>query len=221
MTNPIDLVAPTGDVKLHGRPAGQCQWQRRPGRPVRGQAPPDRVDPLPHGRVRQVAERRRLPATAHPERADDAGARRPGSPDERENGLELRRQPRRQPDQPTYGLAHGLSLPANEVPAFDWITPNNCGDAHDPSCRQQPLRGLRRQRHAELQADRPARRRPRGDDARQLRGQALRGRPFLRYYIPMIEPSAALADGGMIDITFDEADPPPRSATASTAACTR
>src|SRR5580700_7705088 len=31
---------------------------------------------------------------------------------------------------------------------------------------------------------------------------------FLRYYIPMIEQSAAFADGGMIDVTFDEANPP-------------
>src|SRR5580692_1156123 len=31
---------------------------------------------------------------------------------------------------------------------------------------------------------------------------------FLRYYIPMIEQSAAFANGGMIDITFDEANPP-------------
>ena len=31
---------------------------------------------------------------------------------------------------------------------------------------------------------------------------------FLRYYIPLIEQSAAFADGGMIDITFDEANPP-------------
>ena len=31
---------------------------------------------------------------------------------------------------------------------------------------------------------------------------------FLRYYIPLIERSAAFADGGLIDITFDEANPP-------------
>ena len=31
---------------------------------------------------------------------------------------------------------------------------------------------------------------------------------FLRYYIPLIEKSAAFADGGLIDITFDEANPP-------------
>ena len=31
---------------------------------------------------------------------------------------------------------------------------------------------------------------------------------FLKYYIPLIEASAAFKDGGLIDITFDEANPP-------------
>ena len=31
---------------------------------------------------------------------------------------------------------------------------------------------------------------------------------FLRYYIPLIEQSKAFADGGLIDVTFDEANPP-------------
>ena len=44
-------------------------------------------------------------------------------------------------DDPTYGLAHDLSLPANEVPAFNWITPNNCSDAHDASCQGNNLSG--------------------------------------------------------------------------------
>ena len=44
-------------------------------------------------------------------------------------------------DDPTYGLAHDLSLPANEVPAFNWITPNNCSDAHDATCQGNNLSG--------------------------------------------------------------------------------
>jgi hypothetical protein len=31
---------------------------------------------------------------------------------------------------------------------------------------------------------------------------------FLKYYIPLIEQSAAFKDGGLIDVTFDEANPP-------------
>ncbi len=81
-------------------------------------------------------------------------------------------------DDPTYGLAHDLSLPANEVPAFNWITPNNCSDAHDATCQGNNLSGrLQRQRHARLHPGRPTGRRPRGDDAGQLHRRALRGRP--------------------------------------------
>jgi hypothetical protein len=36
---------------------------------------------------------------------------------------------------------HDLSLPANEVPAFNWITPNNCSDAHDATCQGNNLSG--------------------------------------------------------------------------------
>ena len=31
---------------------------------------------------------------------------------------------------------------------------------------------------------------------------------WLKYYIPLIEQSAAFKDGGLIDVTFDEANPP-------------
>src|SRR5208337_4256970 len=44
-------------------------------------------------------------------------------------------------DDPSYGLAHDLSLPANDVPAFNWITPNNCSDAHDATCQGNNLSG--------------------------------------------------------------------------------
>ena len=44
-------------------------------------------------------------------------------------------------DDPTYGLAHDLNLPANVVPAFNWITPNNCSDAHDATCQGNNLSG--------------------------------------------------------------------------------
>ena len=44
-------------------------------------------------------------------------------------------------DDPTYGLAHDLTLPSSQVPAFNWITPNNCSDAHDASCQGNNLSG--------------------------------------------------------------------------------
>ena len=112
-------------------------------------------------------------------------------------------------DDPTYGLAHDLSLPANEVPAFNWITPNNCSDAHDASCQGNNLsgafnaNGTPNYKPTGLPADDPEATTP-----VNYTGGLYAADLFLRYYIPMIEQSAAFADGGMIDITFDEANPP-------------
>ena len=112
-------------------------------------------------------------------------------------------------DDPTYGLAHDLSLPANEVPAFNWITPNNCSDAHDATCQGNNLSGAFNANGspnytpAGLPADDPEATTP-----ANYTGGLYAADLFLRYYIPMIEKSQAFADGGMIDITFDEANPP-------------
>ena len=112
-------------------------------------------------------------------------------------------------DDPTYGLAHDLSLPANEVPAFNWITPNNCSDAHDATCQGNNLsgafnaNGTPNYTPAGLPADDPEATTP-----TNYTGGLYAADLFLRYYIPMIEQSAAFADGGMIDVTFDEANPP-------------
>jgi hypothetical protein len=112
-------------------------------------------------------------------------------------------------DDPTYGLAHDLSLPANEVPAFNWITPNNCSDAHDATCQGNNLSGAFNANGtpdytpAGLPADDPEATTP-----LNYTGGLYAADLFLRYYIPLIEQSAAFADGGLIDITFDEANPP-------------
>jgi hypothetical protein len=112
-------------------------------------------------------------------------------------------------DDPTYGLAHDLSLPSNQVPSFNWITPNNCSDAHDASCQGNNLSGA-------FNADGTPDYTPSGLPAydpeattpTNYTGGLYASDLFLRYYIPMIEQSAAFADGGLIDITFDEANPP-------------
>lgn len=112
-------------------------------------------------------------------------------------------------DDPTYGLAHDLSLPSSEVPAFNWITPNNCSDAHDASCQGNNLsgaftaNGTPNYTPAGLPADDPEATTP-----ANYTGGLYAADLFLRYYIPMIEQSKAFADGGMIDVTFDEANPP-------------
>ena len=112
-------------------------------------------------------------------------------------------------DDPTYGLAHDLTLPANEVPAFNWITPDNCSDAHDATCQGNNLSGAFNASGspdytpAGLPADDPEATKP-----LNYTGGLYAADLFLRYYVPMIEQSAAFADGGLIDITFDEANPP-------------
>jgi len=112
-------------------------------------------------------------------------------------------------DDPTYGLAHDLGLPANEVPAFNWITPDNCSDAHDATCQGNNLSGAF---NANGTPDyTPTGLPPYDPEAttpRNYTGGLYAADLFLRYYIPMIEQSAAFADGGLIDITFDEANPP-------------
>ena len=112
-------------------------------------------------------------------------------------------------DDPTYGLAHDLTLPADDVPAFSWITPNNCSDAHDATCQGNNLsgafntNGTPNYTPAGLPADDPEATTP-----LNYTGGLYAADLFLRYYIPLIEQSAAFADGGMIDVTFDEANPP-------------
>jgi hypothetical protein len=112
-------------------------------------------------------------------------------------------------DDPTYGLAHDLSLPANEVPAFSWITPNNCSDAHDASCQGNNLSGaFNANGSPDYTPSGLAAYDPEATTPTNYTGGLYAADLFLRYYIPMIEQSAAFADGGMIDITFDEANPP-------------
>jgi hypothetical protein len=112
-------------------------------------------------------------------------------------------------DDPTYGLVRDLGLPANEVPAFNWITPNNCSDAHDATCQGNNLSGAFNANGTPnytptgLPADDPEATTP-----TNYTGGLYASDLFLRYYIPLIEQSAAFRDGGLIDVTFDEANPP-------------
>ena len=112
-------------------------------------------------------------------------------------------------DDPTYGLSHDLSLPANEVPGFNWITPDNCSDAHDATCQGNNLSGAFNTNGTPdyTPAGLPAYD-PEATTPLNYTGGLYASDLFLRYYIPLIEQSAAFADGGLIDITFDEANPP-------------
>ena len=120
-------------------------------------------------------------------------------------------------DDPNEGLIHDLN--ANTVPQFSWITPNNCSDAHDTTCKGNNLSGAfglyTSGPHAGqvnlndpiydppgLPADDPEATTP-----RNFTGGLYASDLFLAYYVPLIEESSAYADGGLIDITFDEGEP--------------
>jgi hypothetical protein len=112
-------------------------------------------------------------------------------------------------DDPTYGLVHDLSLPASQVPAFNWITPNNCSDAHDATCQGNNLSGaFNTNGTPDYTPAGPPSYDPEATTPTSYTGGLYASDLFLRYYIPLIEQSAAFKDGGMIDVTFDEANPP-------------
>jgi hypothetical protein len=81
------------------------------------------------------------------------------------------------------------------TPAFSWITPNNCSDGHDAVCHGNNLSGGF--------AD------PNTPNApTNFTGGLYAADLFLEHVIPEIEASPAYKDGGLIDVTFDEAFPP-------------
>jgi hypothetical protein len=95
---------------------------------------------------------------------------------------------------PSNGLYHDLQSEAT-TPAFSWITPNNCSDAHDAVCHGNNLSGG----FSDPNTPNPPVNYTGGLYASDL---------FLEHVIPEIEASPAFKDGGLIDVTFDEAFPP-------------
>ena len=94
----------------------------------------------------------------------------------------------------TDGLYHDLQR-ERTTPAFSWITPNNCSDGHDAVCHGNNLSGGF--------AD------PNTPNApTNYTGGLYAADLFLEHVIPEIEASPAYKDGGLIDVTFDEAFPP-------------
>jgi len=95
---------------------------------------------------------------------------------------------------PANGLSHDLQS-ASTTPAFSWISPNNCSDAHDAVCHGNNLSG------GFSDADTP-------NPPVNYTGGLYASDLFLQHVVPEIESSPAFKDGGLIDITFDEAFPP-------------
>jgi hypothetical protein len=92
------------------------------------------------------------------------------------------------------GLFHDLQHEST-TPAFSWITPDNCSDAHDAVCHGNNLSGGFAN--------------PTTPKAPvNFTGGLYAADQFLAHVVPEIEASRAFKDGGLIDITFDEAFPP-------------
>ena len=92
------------------------------------------------------------------------------------------------------GLYHDLQTEST-TPAFSWISPNNCSDAHDAVCKGNNLSGG----FSDPNTPNAPKNHTGGLYAADL---------FLEHVVPEIEASPAFKDGGLIDITFDEAFPP-------------
>jgi hypothetical protein len=92
------------------------------------------------------------------------------------------------------GLYHDLQQ-ASTTPAFSWISPNNCSDAHDAVCHGNNLSGGFSDPNT-----------PKAPI--NYTGGLYAADLFLEHVIPEIEASPAFKQGGLIDITFDEAFPP-------------
>ncbi len=95
---------------------------------------------------------------------------------------------------PTDGLYHDLQR-AKTTPAFSWISPNNCSDGHDAVCHGNNLSG------GFSDPNTP-------NSPVNYTGGLYAADLFLEHVIPEIEASPAYRDGGLIDVTFDEAFPP-------------
>jgi hypothetical protein len=74
----------------------------------------------------------------------------------------------------------------NTTPRMSWISPNNCSDAHDATCKGDNLSG----------------------DPNNHQGGLYAADLFLEKVVPQIMASPAFQDDGLIQVIFDEAFPP-------------
>src|ERR1700760_1764005 len=109
-------------------------------------------------------------------------------------------------DNPQTGLVHDLKN-AKDTPAFSWVTPDNCSDAHDAVCKGNNLSGAFNS-GGTPNYNSPQPFVPESTTPRNFTGGLYASDLFLKYYIPLIEQSQAFKQGGLIDVTFDEAFPP-------------
>jgi len=109
-------------------------------------------------------------------------------------------------DNPNTGLVHDLQK-SSSTPNFSWITPDNCSDAHDAVCKGNNLSGAFTGSGAPNYQS-PIPYDPESTTPKNQTGGLYASDLFLQYYVPLIEQSPAFKQGGLIDVTFDEAFPP-------------
>ena len=109
-------------------------------------------------------------------------------------------------DDPSTGLVHDLQK-SSTTPDFSWITPDNCSDAHDALCKGNNLSGAFTASGTPDYIS-PIPYVPESTTPKNFTGGLYASDLFLEYYIPLIERSPAFKQGGLIDVTFDEAFPP-------------
>ncbi len=109
-------------------------------------------------------------------------------------------------DNPQTGLVHDL-MNVKDTPSFSWITPDNCSDAHDAVCKGNNLSGAFNA-NGTPDYNSPQPYVPESTTPKNFTGGLYASDLFLEYYIPLIEQSQAFKQGGLIDVTFDEAFPP-------------
>ena len=134
----------------------------------------------------------------------------PGAPTTRSERHQLRRQPRRQPRRPDLRSGPRPEPPGQRGPGVQLdharttaATPTTRPARATTSPGAFNANGTPNYTPAGLPAYDPEATTP-----LNYTGGLYAADLFLRYYIPLIEQSAAFADGGLIDITFDEANPP-------------
>src|ERR1700743_2985447 len=102
-------------------------------------------------------------------------------------------------DSSNNGLFHDLQKEST-TPAFSWISPNNCSDAHDAICQGNNLSGSFTKAGAPIyQKPTPD---PESTAPANFTGGLYASDLFLEYYIPLIEQSPAFKDGGLIAASF-------------------
>jgi hypothetical protein len=94
---------------------------------------------------------------------------------------------------PVNGLYKDLQSEAT-TPEFNWISPNNCSDAHDAVCHGNNLSG------GFSDPNTP-------NTPVNYTGGLYAADLFLQHVIPEIEASPAFKDNGLIDVAFDEGFP--------------